>query len=408
MKITIVVLCGFLFTHCVSFAQWVRTSYPEEFYTQPAVCATDSSIFIGNYSTLYRSDDNGESWKNLSNTRPIDRRISAITGLNGDIIGSFWHWNVDSSGGIYRSTDYGNSWTKTQGTGNEYDAFTFFYEVGDHLFGGLPNEGLLLSTDKGESWFNNTNSLKGEIRSLYYDKNKLFAMSYSSGEGVYCSTDTGQSWDSNVGGMKNNILYSIAGVDSVLYLAASGFVYRSFDEGLTWNNISNSEVSDEVIDRLLAGNNFLIASSHSGVVFMSNDIGDTWRNITDNLPSEIIYSIFFKDDMLFVCNVSGVWCRPLSDLAIKEVYSPSELTIEAYPNPFTASTTISYSLPKRDNVTIEVFDILGRKIQTLANEVMDAGQHSVVFNGENLPLGMYTVKITSGASSQEMKVILSK
>jgi hypothetical protein len=59
-------------------------------------------------------------------------------------------------------------------------------------------------------------------------------------------------------------------------------------------------------------------------------------------------------------------------------------------------------------VTIEVFDILGRKIQTLANEVMDSGPHSVVFNGENLPLGMYTVKITSGASSEEMKVVLSK
>ena len=86
----------------------------------------------------------------------------------------------------------------------------------------------------------------------------------------------------------------------------------------------------------------------------------------------------------------------------------SNISSKVYPNPFTASTTISYTLPKRDIVTIEVFDILGRKIQTLANEVMDAGPHSVVFNGENLPLGMYTVKITSGASSEEMKVVLSK
>ncbi|HEY6171942.1 MAG TPA: T9SS type A sorting domain-containing protein, partial [Candidatus Kapabacteria bacterium] len=61
-----------------------------------------------------------------------------------------------------------------------------------------------------------------------------------------------------------------------------------------------------------------------------------------------------------------------------------------------------------DMVTIEVFDILGRKIQTLANEVMDAGPYSAAFNGENLPNGIYTVKITSGASSEEMKVVLSK
>lgn len=44
----------------------------------------------------------------------------------------------------------------------------------------------------------------------------------------------------------------------------------------------------------------------------------------------------------------------------------------------------------------------------VASKLLDPGTHSVVFNGENLPFGMYTVKITSGASSEEMKVVLSK
>jgi hypothetical protein len=50
-----------------------------------------------------------------------------------------------------------------------------------------------------------------------------------------------------------------------------------------------------------------------------------------------------------------------------------------YPNPFNASTLIEYGLPESGPVKVEIFDILGRKIQTLVNETQAAGYHQVIF-----------------------------
>ncbi|MEJ5262751.1 MAG: FG-GAP-like repeat-containing protein [Ignavibacterium sp.] len=64
-----------------------------------------------------------------------------------------------------------------------------------------------------------------------------------------------------------------------------------------------------------------------------------------------------------------------------------------YPNPFNPSTKISYSIPTYGKVTMKVFDILGREISTLVNEIMPAGKHEVEFNpsssGLNLASGVY-------------------
>ncbi|MFT4604562.1 MAG: hypothetical protein ACI9W4_001295 [Rhodothermales bacterium] len=55
-----------------------------------------------------------------------------------------------------------------------------------------------------------------------------------------------------------------------------------------------------------------------------------------------------------------------------------------YPNPFNPVTTVEFALPETVEVRLEVFDVLGRRVQTLVNGPMDAGYHSVQFNGERL------------------------
>lgn len=60
-----------------------------------------------------------------------------------------------------------------------------------------------------------------------------------------------------------------------------------------------------------------------------------------------------------------------------------------YPNPFNPSTTIAYSLPNAGNVTLQVFDVLGKEIQTLVNEFQPANNYSVRFDAGSLPSGVY-------------------
>ncbi|MBI5464887.1 MAG: T9SS type A sorting domain-containing protein, partial [Ignavibacteriales bacterium] len=73
--------------------------------------------------------------------------------------------------------------------------------------------------------------------------------------------------------------------------------------------------------------------------------------------------------------------------------------LQSYPNPFNPSTTIRFSLPQREHVTLKVFDVLGREVATLVNQDMNAGEHLVQFNAERLSSGIYFYRlVVSGAN----------
>ena len=79
-----------------------------------------------------------------------------------------------------------------------------------------------------------------------------------------------------------------------------------------------------------------------------------------------------------------------------------------YPNPFNPTTIISYAVPHRTNVNIKVYDITGKEIATLVNEVKDQGIYNVEFNAENLSSGIYFYKISADRFSTVRKMILIK
>ena len=79
-----------------------------------------------------------------------------------------------------------------------------------------------------------------------------------------------------------------------------------------------------------------------------------------------------------------------------------------YPNPFNPTTTIGYELPSSSNISLHVFDVLGREVVTLVNTHQAAGHYSVMFNGSNLPSGMYFYRLTAGTFSQTKRLLLVK
>ncbi|MCX6163099.1 MAG: T9SS type A sorting domain-containing protein, partial [Ignavibacteriae bacterium] len=79
-----------------------------------------------------------------------------------------------------------------------------------------------------------------------------------------------------------------------------------------------------------------------------------------------------------------------------------------YPNPFNPSTKISYSLLKKGLVSVRVFDILGKEVAQLVNEVKEAGNYMVDFNGSDLTTGVYYYRIESGEFVDVKKMMLIK
>ena len=79
-----------------------------------------------------------------------------------------------------------------------------------------------------------------------------------------------------------------------------------------------------------------------------------------------------------------------------------------YPNPFNPVTTIAYSLASAGNVKLVVYDILGREVKTLVNEVQQQGAYKVSFNASDLASGVYFYRINTGSFSDIKKMILVK
>jgi hypothetical protein len=98
-----------------------------------------------------------------------------------------------------------------------------------------------------------------------------------------------------------------------------------------------------------------------------------------------------------------------SDIIEVEVESPLEFLLEQnYPNPFNPSTNIKYSVPADGNVSLKVYDILGKEVSTLVDEFKQAGTFDVTFDGSSLSSGVYYYRLTSGEMTTTKKLMLTK
>ncbi|MEE8418381.1 MAG: T9SS type A sorting domain-containing protein, partial [candidate division Zixibacteria bacterium] len=79
-----------------------------------------------------------------------------------------------------------------------------------------------------------------------------------------------------------------------------------------------------------------------------------------------------------------------------------------YPNPFNASTTIQYNLPAVSDVKIDIYNILGRKVETLIQGEQQAGYHQITWDAEDASSGLYFYRIQAGEYAETKKMLLLK
>ena len=91
-----------------------------------------------------------------------------------------------------------------------------------------------------------------------------------------------------------------------------------------------------------------------------------------------------------------------------EVTSNIGLELRSYPNPFNPSTTISYGLPQKTEVTLAVYNTVGQLVSLLAQGEQEAGYHEVKFDGSNLASGVYFYRIQAGRFVDTKRLLLLK
>jgi hypothetical protein len=152
--------------------------------------------------------------------------------------------------------------------------------------------------------------------------------------------------------------------------------------------IDNSNVEARI---MLPGGKHTYTNNWNGVT-----AGKTLLTQNDSI-SFIQGIVYYAYSNYKICPRSNSDFGTLSPVGIKKIEGVvKKFTLnQNYPNPFNPVTRISFSIPMYSKVTIKVYDVLGRQIQTLANENMNAGSFLIDFNGSELASGVYFVRMTA-------------
>ena len=82
--------------------------------------------------------------------------------------------------------------------------------------------------------------------------------------------------------------------------------------------------------------------------------------------------------------------------------------LKNYPNPFNPETTIAFHMQTSAMVTVKIYDIVGREVETLVNDYYHAGDHRIKWNAAHMPSGVYFCVLRTGTLHQSKKIILKK
>ncbi len=129
------------------------------------------------------------------------------------------------------------------------------------------------------------------------------------------------------------------------------------------------------------------------------------------VPSGRFMTLFynnFKDSLTTYGENITIKYKPFNDSTNSIVIPKYYMLFQNYPNPFNPATTIKYSIPNSNMVSIKVFDILGKEVTTLVKEQQNSGQHEVTFNAEKLSSGTYFYQLKCGEFTETKKLLLLK
>jgi hypothetical protein len=166
-------------------------------------------------------------------------------------------------------------------------------------------------------------------------------------------------------------------------------LYYSFstDGGVTW---SANERLSEAFDPHVGWPN-------------QNKLGDYFHMVSDDLGFSLAWAATFngEQDVYYGRKTFGV-------TAVEETQVASLALLVADPNPFTASTTIRYEVPREAFVTLTVFDMGGRKMATLVSGRQVAGSHEAHLDGRSLASGVYLCRLSAGDAHDTEKLLVVK
>jgi sugar lactone lactonase YvrE len=189
-------------------------------------------------------------------------------------------------------------------------------------------------------------------------------------------------------------LHAVDLADSTVSVAVYTYIYSI--DGLAYDNEDRLYLSSWWTDAVYRYDAEL---SDSPEMF-SNGHPDPADICVDKVNNILCIPIFYENRVDFV----EIYQTSTDNISLPDKH----FTIANYPNPFNASTVIQYNLPSSSDVTIEIYDILGRKIETLVQGEQPAGNHQVTWDAGYQSSGIYFYRIQAGEYTETRKMVILK
>ncbi|MFO7526580.1 MAG: T9SS type A sorting domain-containing protein [Ignavibacteriaceae bacterium] len=305
----------------------------------------DSIGFISSDTTLFRTTDSGENWEAIADTLGSFIR----TYFYDESLGFLIYYEYIGAGNftyVYKTTDLGNTWILSNECASlEYCGFGKIKII------------------------NSTNAImsRGIVNVVPTDN-------------LIKTTDGGNSWNSfpSPNFAFGSTDYEFLSIEHGWITTISKLIVRTTNMGSNWDTLQTPLTLDDVIKNFEFFNPNISYGISSNHIFFTND-GWVTYSIVDSI----------------VTNVDTQQSLPTQFILYQN-----------YPNPFNPATVISYQLSVSGNVTLIVYDLLGRETSTLIDEYKPAGRYEVEFNATGLSSGVYYYKLIYGDKIETKKMIL--
>ena len=144
--------------------------------------------------------------------------------------------------------------------------------------------------------------------------------------------------------------------------------------------------------------------SVGAVTETSDDDGATWQ-FEEFFPDVFIKALAVSGNTLFAAREDGLWRRPTGIAGVPGLPPVGLRFALAGPQPFGDETRLRFDLPQAGRVTIEIFDVLGRKVSDELDGWWSSGPHEVALQARQLSPGVYDARLTAGGARENLMLV---
>jgi photosystem II stability/assembly factor-like uncharacterized protein len=405
-------------------ANWTQVFSQPGGFINSIWMSTESSGFmmgdpVGGRWSLWKTGNSGSSWDSAGLYLPDTAGVFSFNNVLFSSGSNIWFGTNGRK--IFYSSNYGTSWT-AQAAPLNVTAVVWFNTPVSGMAGG---SSILFTSTGGNSWapLPGTNSLHGMTG---YGTSWWYVRVIGT---IYFSSNNGSNW-SIVYTAPSGLNFHVAKArnnTSIWAVRSEGGISKytaTLSENINFIIWKISELKSNVDELVSTGN-----LRHAFAIVLNNSLNAASNQLSQGHSNiAVIKMLLFKFLVNNLIN-RGFLTEQLGEPLITSANEIIELiqglnndndypvrTSEAsqyslnqnYPNPFNPKTNISYTVQKKGLVKLIVYDALGREVNTLVNKVMDAGTHSVSFDGSLLSSGVYFYRLTAEGYTDIKKMVLIK